>query len=177
LRREIEVLEQGPLPKASAELVIERDSTELDPSRAITCWIECGAITAMGRELELKAEQGLFFGLNPSASDEAFFKFRVSNGSMARLRMKYQGNHMWRLQMNNEVPEVRAGLRPRLPTGKLGRSEYVAVITRMAERGTYDLAFLHLDSQDFAELQTRSQELGTVGHTTATSSGRMYGWC
>ena len=93
--------------------IIERDTAELDPSRASTCWIECGRVTAMGRELELKGEQGLFFGLS-HADDEKIVSFRLSNGEDASLRLKYQENAMWRVQMNNDVPEVRAGLRPRL---------------------------------------------------------------
>ena len=46
------------------------------------------------------------------------------------MNFKYQeGNAMWRLQMRNEVPEVRRGLRP-LVDGTLGRSHYVAIFER-----------------------------------------------
>ena len=173
--RDIEPSEQAPSPRAGP--VLERDNVELDPQNATTCWIECGSITAMGRELEFKAEQGLFFGLNPHLTNQQTFNFRVSNGSTVQLRIKYQGNHMWRLQMNNDVPEVRNGLRPTLPNGKLGRSEFVAVFSRTQDDNTYELGFLHLTSTEFADLQSRSNQLGTVGYTTATTSGRIYGWC
>jgi HKD family nuclease len=179
LRQQMQRLQGAPAVEAvrPTDPVIERDSAELDPENAGVCWIECGAVTAMGRELELKAEQGLFFGLDSRTSDEGHFTFRVSSGATVPLRMKYQENHMWRLQMNNDVPEVRAGLRPRLPNGRLGRSEYVAVFTRTEQSRTYGLSFLHQTSAEFAELRNRSQQLGTIGFTTATNAGRMYGWC
>src|SRR5205823_6630370 len=45
------------------EEILRQDDADIDPSQASVCWIECGYITAQGRELELKAEQSLFFGL------------------------------------------------------------------------------------------------------------------
>jgi HKD family nuclease len=160
------------IPK-KIERILEGDVAELDPSHANKCWIECGFITAMGRELEFKAEQGLFFGLEPTGGTERVFRFRVSNGSIVNLRMKYQENHMWRLQMNNSVPEVERGLRPRNPDGKLGRSKEVAVFTRTNTTDLFSLRFLKLSSQQFEKLQKKSRLLGTVGHTTT----RSYGWC
>jgi hypothetical protein len=157
--------------------ILERDTAELDPTNASTCWIECGSVTAMGRELELKAEQGLFFGLNAEIATEQFFLFRVSSGADVRLRVKYQENGMWRVQMNNEVPEVRVGLRPTLPDGSLGRSEYVAVFARRGEADPIALTFLHVDSDEFTALKNRSQDLGTSSRTRPGSDGRDYGWC
>ncbi|MEI6071858.1 MAG: phospholipase D family protein [Verrucomicrobiae bacterium] len=113
--------------KPKRALVLDTDNAELDPSLASSCWIECGYITAMGRELEFKAEQGLFFGLDPTGGNARDMRFILSNGQVTVLRMKYQGNHMWRLQLNNSVPEVARGLRLRLHDGSLARSEYVAV--------------------------------------------------
>jgi len=155
-------------PKA----ILEGDTADVDPSQANTCWIECGYITAMGRELEFKAEQGLFFGLPPTGGRQRRFRFRTSAGSIVRLRMKYQQNHMWRLQMNNDVPEVRKGLRPRRPDGKLGRSNKVAVFTRTEESDLFGLWFIAIDSRAFRKLQTSSRRHGTIGHTTT----RSYGW-
>ncbi len=172
-----DVVSPAQVPPPRSGPVLERDNVELDPKNATVCWIECGSITAMGRELEFKAEQGLFFGLNPHLTTQETFSFHVSDGSDISLRIKYQGNHMWRLQMNNDVPEVRKGLRPKLPGGKLGRSEYVAVFSRTKNQHVYELRFLLLSSKEFAALQKRSNQLGTVGHTTATASGRIYGWC
>lgn len=154
-------------------IILSSDEAELDPSEASLCWIECGYNTAMGRELELKAEQGLFFGLSPGGEPPRTFDFLVSSGDTVRLRMKYQGNHMWRLQLTNEVPEVAAGLRPRNKNGELGRSPYVAVIERTNKKSTYRLRFVHLASAKFKGLVKRSSELATYGKTTA----RQYGWC
>jgi hypothetical protein len=153
--------------------ILTNDGAELDPSRADVCWIECGAVTAQGRELEFKAEQGLYFGLEPTGEDAKTFRFRTSAGSIVSLRMKYQENHMWRLQMNNEVPEVMAGLRPIGPDGRLGRSNMVAVFTRTDESDLFDLRFVDLGSRAFARLRRQSSRLGTLGRTTA----RYYGWC
>lgn len=159
--------------RAKTEPILASDGAELDPSRAKTCWIECGSVTAMGRELEFKAEQGLFFGLQPAGGDPKTFRFGASNGSIVSLRMKYQQNQMWRLQMNNDVPEVRRGLRPTGPDGKLGRSDQVAVFTRTDDQDLFDIRFIKLRSRRFSALKKRSSRLGTVGHTTA----RCYGWC
>lgn len=154
-------------------LVLGDDTAELDPSHAKTCWIECGFITAMGRELEFKAEQGLYFGLDPAGGPPKEFNFRASDGQVVRLRMKFQQNQMWRLQMNNQIPEVRVGLRPKGANDKLGRSEYVAVFERTPNRNLLKLRFIKLTSREFSRLRARSHRLGTVGQTSA----RMYGWC
>jgi len=153
--------------------ILASDEAELDPALAETCWIECGAVTAMGRELEFKAEQGMFFNLNPSGETARVFEFRVSNGKIVNLRMKYQQNHMWRLQMNNDVPEVRVGLRPHMSDGSLGRSPFVAVFTRTDKVDTYNLRFVDLSSTAFKNLRDKSIRHGTIGHTSA----RQYGWC
>ena len=155
-----------------AKPVLASDKAEMDPSLAKTCWIECGFITAMGRELEIKAEQGLFFGLNPRGEAPRIFAFELSDGNTAQLRMKYQGNAMWRLQLTNQVPEVSRGLRPMKPDGKLGRSPWVAVIRRRKKTGTFRLRFIRLRSVAFNELKRRSKSVGAVGKTTA----REYGW-
>ncbi|MGN6653972.1 MAG: phospholipase D-like domain-containing protein [Rhodanobacter sp.] len=159
-------------PKQRTE-ILSTDEAVLDPGRADLCWIECGYITAMGREIEFKAEQGLFFGLNPNGGKPRFFSFLVSNGNSIRLRMKYQKNHMWRLQLTSAIPEVASGLRPVQEDGSLGRSPYVAVIERTQAKTTYRLRFVGLTSRDFRRLESKSRELGTLGRTSA----RKYGWC
>lgn len=167
----------GSVEAAPSVPIVEQDAAELDPSHASTCWIECGSVTALGRELELKSEQGLFFGLNSDLATEEHFQFRVSNGADVRLRMKYQENGMWRVQMTNAVPEVRAGLRPALPAGGLGRSSYVAVFSRGDKANHFLLTFLDVASGEFAALKRRSLELGTSSRTRPGPSGRDYGWC
>ena len=168
-----EIANSEPAPDAALGTVLASDEAEVDPSVARTCWIECGNVTLMGRELEFKAEQGLFFGLDPRGGEPKDIAFQTSDGSNVSLRMKYQGNHMWRLQMNKEVPEVRAGLRPRGKGGKLGRSPYVAVFTRIPGMKAVKLRFLRLGSKEFAALRTRTIKSGTLGQTPA----REYGWC
>ena len=167
-----EITNPEPAPDAALP-VLASDEAEIDPSVARTCWIECGNVTAMGRELEFKAEQGLFFGLDPRGGEPKSITFQTSDGSNVALRMKYQGNHMWRLQMNNDVPEVRAELRPRRKGGKLGCSPYVAVFTRVPRKRAIRLHFLHLDSKEFAALRQRTIRSGTLGQTPT----REYGWC
>ena len=157
----------------SGMIILSSDDAELDPTQADTCWIECGYITAMGREIEIKAEQGLFFGLNPSGEKSKTFDFKLSSGAKTQLRLKFQGNHMWRLQLTNEVPEVAAGLRPRLPDGTLGRSPYVAIFERTNKSSLFRLRFIDLSSVEFKNLAKKSSRLGTLGKTTA----RQYGWC
>lgn len=153
-------------------VVLESDAAEIDPSRASTCWIECGNVTAMGRELEFKAEQGLFFGLDPRGEPPRTLQFTVSDGSLIDLRLKYQENHMWRLQMTRKVPEVDRGLRPRNADGSLGRSPWVAVFGRTDAIRTFDLRFVRLNGQEHLRLRRLSHEQGTCGSTTA----REYGW-
>ena len=134
LHRKLDELANPKPPPDAAVTVLASDEADVDPSVATTCWIECGNVTAMGRELEFKGEQGLFFGLDPRGGEPRVITFRTSDRSKVDLRMKYQGNHMWRLQMNNDVPEVRAGLRPMGKDGKLGRSPYVAVFERIPRK-------------------------------------------
>ena len=153
--------------------ILDSDAAEVDPSMARICWIECGNVTAMGRELEFKAEQGLFFGLDPSGGDPKAITFQTSDHLHVKLKMKYQANHMWRLQLKSAVPEVREGLRPLRNDGKLARSPYVAVFKRNAKNPIIELRFLNIDSKQFAKLRNRTMRSGTMGRTTA----REYGWC
>ena len=153
--------------------ILETDEAELDPGQSKICWIECGFITAMGRELEFKAEQGLFFGLEPFGGKARNYRFRTSEGQIISLRMKYQKNHMWRLQMNKKVPEVQRGLRPKRADGKLGRSNDVAVFTRTEQADLFEINFMKINSQAFKKLKNKSTQYGAIGRTTA----RSYGWC
>jgi HKD family nuclease len=154
--------------------ILTSDSPSLDPALATICWIEVGKNTAMGRELEFKAEQAMFFGLSPGGGPPQFRSFLVSSGNPISLRLKYQVNAMWRLQMNNEIPEVAIGLRPRDPvSGELGRSPFVAVISRTDDRNSYVLRFIRDDGEEYRDLRRRSERAGTSGRTSA----RRYGWC
>ncbi|RVB66107.1 phospholipase D-like domain-containing protein [Mesorhizobium sp. M7A.F.Ca.CA.002.03.2.1] len=158
---------EPPVKKA-----LDSDQTEVDPALATTCWIEGGNITLMGKELEFKAEQALFFGLSSNGGEDSYFNFKTSAGTVAKLKMRYQQNHMWRLQLNDEVPEVKVGLRPKDPDGSLGRSPYVAVFERTKIGGTFVLGFLHLESKEFSRLKRQSERYGATGSTIA----RQYGW-
>lgn len=151
--------------------VLHSDAAEMDPSIANVCWIEVGKNTAMGRELEFKAEQALFFGLTPTGGPPEMRNFRVSSGNLVPLRLKYQGNAMWRLQMTSDIPEVAIGLRP-LIDGKLQRSPFVAVFERNKVENSFRLAFVRASSRDFARIRAASKQLGTIG----TTSTREYGW-
>ena len=75
--------------------------------------------------------------------------------------------------MNNNVPEVKVGLRPTKKGGKLGRSPYVAVFTRGVKGEPISINFVDLKGTDFAKLRKRTVETGTLGRTTT----REYGWC
>jgi hypothetical protein len=164
----------GPAPHDSDKprRALESDSTLMSPENADVCWIEVGKATAQGRELEFKAEQIRFFGLPPEGGPPAHRKFLVSNGEEVLLRLKYQiQNGMWRLQLNREVPEVLRGLRT-LKAGKLGRSPYVAVFSRIKNSKTIRLNFHLVRSKEFKSLKHRSLSLGTIGRTSA----RAYGW-
>lgn len=156
----------------SRSTILESDHAEIDPSVARRCWIECGCVTALGRELEFKAEQGLFFGLSPQGEPPKYFQFRVSSGETIDLRMKFQKNRMWRLQLNTQVPEVLSGLRPKNSDGSLGRSPYVAIFERTQEENLYTLRFVRIDSKIFKTILAESLKKGTVGKTSA----RQYGW-
>jgi HKD family nuclease len=168
-RSELEKLQRSSGRKGT---ILESDFAEVDPSVATRCWIECGCVTAQGRELELKAEQGLFFGLSPTGEEPKYFQFKVSSGETLELRMKFQKNHMWRLQMNNQVPEVAIGLRPLQEDGSLGRSPFAAVFERPAEQNLFDLRFVRLDSKMYKRILADSTKKGTIGKTSA----RRYGW-
>ena len=164
-------LRAEPKEKKEKREILHSDAAEIDPSVANLCWIEVGKNTAMGRELEFKAEQALFFGLKPSGGSPEMRKFGVSDGEEVSLRLKYQGNAMWRLQMTREIPEVAVGLRP-VRNGKLGRSPFVAVFERNANNDVINLTFVRSDSKDFSKIRSESLKLGTIG----TTSAREYGW-
>ena len=151
--------------------ILQSDSALINPSSASVCWIEVGKNTALGRELEVKGEQARFFGLDPTGGNAEFRNFLVSSGETIPLRLKYQGNAMWRLQLRVDVPEVAVGLRPVIPGG-LGRSPYVAVFKRTNTKKLFTLTFPRRDSKEFNEILKRSGNAGTIGSTSA----REYGW-
>lgn len=154
-----------------AKKVLESDSALIGPELAKICWIEVGKNTAMGRELEFKAEQAKFFGLDPAGSDPEFKDFILEDSRRLKLRMKYQVNSMWRLQLTRDIPEVAHGLRPTID-GRLGRSPFVAVFERVPGRSEFKLKFIHVDSTDFSLIKEKSMKMGTLGQTSA----RIYGW-
>jgi PLD-like domain len=151
--------------------ILRSDSALINPGTATVCWIEVGKNTAMGKELEVKGEQARFFGLEPTGGAAEFRNFLVSSGDKVSLRLKYQGNAMWRLQLRASVPEVGVGLRP-VVNGKLGRSPYVAVFKRTKTKGLFSLSFPKRDSKEFAGVRKHSGRAGTIGST----SSREYGW-
>ena len=152
--------------------VLEHDAAERSPEASNICWIEVGKNTAMGRELEFKAEQARFFGLNPQGGESEYRDFLVSNGEMVSLRLKYQDNHMWRLQLNKNVPEVATGLRPENEMGQLERSPYVAIFKRLDGNKSFKLYFQRVNSHIYRRIRSQSERIGTLGKTTA----REYGW-
>lgn len=158
--------------KIKNDKILSSDDAEIDPSVAKFCWIECGNVTAMGRELEFKAELGLFFGLNPLGQEPVYFNFILESGNVIKLKMKFQENYMWRLQLNNSIPEVRKGLRPKLADGSLGRSPYVATFERTSTNDVYKLNFIKLNNIKFKKIRAKSISSGTAGKTSA----REYGW-
>ena len=150
--------------------ILGNDAAEVMPEDATVCWIEVGRNTAMGRELEFKAEQARFFGLPSAGGNAEYRSFNLSNNLNIELRLKYQENGMWRLQMNNEVPEVAAGLRP-YENGRQGRSPFVAVFRRV-RHNLIDLRFIQDTSAEFNEMKRESRRVGALGRTTT----REYGW-
>lgn len=170
-RKKIDRLLVGSKP--SSNVVITPDEAQLDPSLANTCWIECGRITLMGRELELKAIQARFFGLKPTGSPTKIITLIHKDGSRHSTPLIFRGNKMWRVMFPRSIPEVAVGLRPVEPDGKLGRSPYVAVFDRTEKADRYKLQFLDEGSAEYATLRARSNALGTLGDT----GSRRFGWC
>lgn len=154
------------------QVVLKSDQAETSPEAAKVCWIEVGKNTAMGRELEFKAEQARYFGLKPRGGIPEHKIFLVSSGTKVKLRLKYQANKMWRLQFTPGVPEFANGLRPRARDGTLGRSPYVARFRRIEGNKEFKLDFIRVDSRTDRKIRARSISNGTLGRTTA----REYGW-
>jgi|GEM_PF-2431764 len=153
--------------KSRKRVVLESDAASVDPSLASTCWIEVGNITGFGADqLEIKAEQALFFGLPSNGGLDRDVNVRLCLGGTVSIRVQYFGNHMWRFWLPQEIPEVAdKGLRP---GGK--RSPYVAVFKRAGS--AYTLYFVKLGTVEFRKLRRETEQAGTLGRTTA----REYGW-
>jgi len=156
-----------PKKKSKANTnILESDDAIVDPSCACTCWIEVGKITGFQAEqLEIKAEQALFFDLPSCGGADTDIRVRLKNGSQVAIPTKYRENAMWRFNLPDSIPEVHAGLRPR---GL--RSPYVAVFTK--NNNIICLKFIKFNSSKFRKLKEESKENGTLGKTTT----RLYGW-
>ena len=161
--------ESGKARKRSCA-VLANDDARVDPSLAMKCWIEVGNITGFKQDqLEIKAEQALFFGWPANGGGNQVLRVRLASGATAEIAAHYYGNHMWRLLMPQSIPEVEAGLRIRRG-GKLLRSSYVAVFTRKGKG--VELRFIRFSSPEFKALRKATENAGTLGRTTA----REYGW-
>ena len=146
--------------------VLEHDWATIDPGVANTVWIELGNITGFRSEqLEIKAEQALFFGLPMHGGPDGQVSVLLRSGQQVEIPVRYRDNAMWRFNLPVSIPEVARGLRP-----GGSRSPYVAVFSRRGSQ--IDLRFLRINSADAARLRKRSEQRGTLGRTTA----REYGW-
>jgi hypothetical protein len=126
-----------------------------------------GKITGFQNEqLEIKAEQALFFGLASHGGPDTQISVSLVSGAVIEIPVKYRGNAMWRFNLSQAIPEVANGLRP-----GGGRSPYIAVFKRF-QSGSLKLSFVLATSAAFQKLRRESQRAGTVGRTTA----REYGW-
>ncbi|WP_424680984.1 phospholipase D-like domain-containing protein [Frateuria sp. YIM B11624] len=158
------------MPTKRSRPILASDDARVDPSLAKICWIEVGKITGFHQDqLEIKAEQALFFSWPTSGGPNRELRVRLADGSFVVITAQYFGNHMWRLWLPQGIPEVRHGLRRRTQ-GKLLRSDYVAVFER---NGRFiDLRFLSVASGEFKSLREATEQAGTLGRTSA----REYGW-
>lgn len=148
--------------------ILMSDSSLVDPALANLCWIEVGKITGFQHEqLEIKAEQAIFFGLKKKGGQGSIINIVTSNGNSVSVPFKYRNNAMWRLNLPNEIPEVKNDLRPK---GK--RSLLVAVFTKKGMHGPVKLEFIARNSKRFKDIENKSNLLGTIGKT----SSRLYGW-
>lgn len=153
--------------RGANKLVLADDEASIDPSLASVCWIEVGNITGFRQEqLEIKAEQALFFGLASSGGPDIEIPVRLQSGRTVEIPVRYRGNFMWRFEFPVSIPEVARGLRP-----DGGRSPYAAIFTRGAS-GRISLRFVEVASQEFSDLREATRLAGTLGKTTA----REYGW-
>lgn len=158
--------DDGKPKKSRTRSVLSNDAASIDPTFARTCWIEVGNITGFKQDqLEIKAEQALFFGLQARGAPDACVLVKLATGSDVRIPVKYYSNHMWRFRLPQAIPEVAIGLRP---YGK--RSPLVAVFERKGK--DYTLCFIKKNSKNFKQLHRATEQAGTLGHTTS----RQYGW-
>lgn len=170
LRKKLDEITSGT--KQKVNVVTAPDQAQLDPSLAKTCWIECGAVTLQGKELELKGIQARFFGLNPAGGTGAKITLISSDGEKHPTSFNYRAKTgMWRVLFPSSIKEVKAGLRPKRPDGSLARSPFVAVFEKAAS-GSFKLTFLDEQSAAYDVLKEHSEESGAIGHTTA----RSFGW-
>lgn len=149
--------------------VLDDDEGTVDPALATTCWIEVGNITGFQAEqLEIKAEQALFFGVDAHGGPDKQVPLTLQSGVIVNVRLTYLGNFMWRFYLPATIPEVAdRGLRP-----GGARSPFVAVFSRAGVQSPITLRFLRIDEPEFQEIRSVSLKAGTLGRTTA----REYGW-
>lgn len=149
--------------------VLDDDDGTVDPALATTCWIEVGNITGFQAEqLEIKAEQALFFGVDAHGGPDKHVPLVLESGVIVNVRLTYLGNFMWRFYLPSTIPEVaERGLRP----GGV-RSPFVAIFSRPEVQSPIHLRFVRTTDSEFQVIRSISLEAGTLGRTTA----REYGW-
>jgi HKD family nuclease len=158
---------------ATFNVMSDPDSAAILPESASTCWIECGNVTLMGRELELKRIMERFFNLDATKADSKKLLLidEGGQGHETRFNFRHQ-NSMWRVLFPTSIKEVGAGLRPTDKSGKQLRSPYVAVFERTLDRSEFKLSFIMDDSKEYSDLTELSLITGAIGRTTA----RAFGW-
>jgi HKD family nuclease len=154
-------------------IISNPDSAAIPPDSASTCWIECGNVTLMGRELELKRIMERFFNLDATQEGGKTLILIDVTGQRHETRFNYRHqNAMWRVLLPTTLKEVGEGLRPTNKSGKQLRSPYVAVFERTDSELEFKVAFIQDKSDAYSELTERSLVTGAIGKTTA----RAFGW-
>jgi len=155
------------------DVVSDPDSAVIPPESATTCWIECGKLTLMGRELELKRIMERFFELDAEKQDSQTLILIDKGGQRHETRFNFRHhNSMWRVLFPISIDEVGKGLRPTDQSGKQERSPYVAVFQRTQHTLEFKVTFILDDSKQYLKLKELSQVTGAIGRTTA----RAFGW-
>lgn len=152
----------------------------MKPSEATTLILELGRLTGhQHTELELPKKIVPFFGL--SGGETAIINMRLSNGTITGFRAIYRPNNaMRRIELTDEIPEIRAGVFPVVNGKRQNRSNYAASFTKITDGSgaDYDLEIFPVDGDDYKYQMEKAIAGGNKYRTNATrlATPRNVGW-
>ena len=149
-----------------------------DPRAASILVIDCGTLTGHNQtELEFPLACIPYFE-HEDQNQERYIKMRVSSGAIHTFRLIHRHNNsMWRLELDENIPEIVRGIFPFVDGVKSRRSNCAAIFRKSDDEGYFCSIEFPPIGADSYELELDNCTLhGDLDRSVRGERGRNFGW-